>query len=92
MRTQSVLEPALHSLMPKKSRAPKLQGSPLRSRSSARYATLAEVLAHFRKRDQKVYDALLIIFTHGDGRVLTALGVLIDFVVAEATARPRRAR
>ena len=82
--------------MPKKTPAYEAKTPPLRSRGSAHYATseeqISEVLAHLRKRDQKVYDALLTLFTRGDGRVLTALGVILDFVVMEATARPRRAR
>jgi hypothetical protein len=82
--------------VPKKTRAPGAKAPSMRSRGSARYATreeqLAEVFAHHRKRDQKVYDALLTVLTCGDGRVLTALGPILDFVVTEARARPRRMR
>ena len=51
---------------------------------------MAEVLEHVRRRERKVYDALLTILTRGDGRVLAALGVLLEFVVVEATDRTRR--
>jgi hypothetical protein len=42
-----------------------------------------------RKRDQKVYRAVLVILS-ADSRFLNALGVVLEFLVRQARARRRR--
>jgi hypothetical protein len=69
------------------------QKKPKTSRSSSRsrrYASrehqAAELLEHIRRRNRRVFKALLVLLA-GDARFLAALGVLLDFMVTEATSR-----
>lgn len=66
---------------------------PKGSDRTARYATredqLVEVLEHIRRRNRKVYNALLAVLSSKD---VAAFGVILNFVVTQAAARSRRTR
>jgi len=42
---------------------------------------LIDLLEHIRERDRRLADSLVVIATHGDARVLAAVGTVVDFAV-----------
>jgi hypothetical protein len=63
---------------------------------TARERDLIDLLKHIRERERRLLNALVVIATRGDAKVLAAMGTVLDFAVtsscAEATARPRARR
>jgi Ser/Thr protein kinase RdoA (MazF antagonist) len=59
---------------------------PPRTRKRARREEQAALLAHLRRRERRVYEALLMIL---DGKLLRSFAVLMDFVVGLAQRGPR---
>jgi len=63
---------------------------------SDRERDLIDLLKHIRERDRQLLNALVVIATRGDARVLAAMGTVLDFAVtstcAAAVTRPRARR
>ena len=57
---------------------------------TARERDLRDLLEHVRARERRLFDAMVVILTRGDARVLTAVGTVVDFAVRTALLRPRR--
>jgi hypothetical protein len=54
-----------------------------------------ELLAHLRRRERRVYEALLMLLSVRDEKLLRSFAILMDFVVGLAqrsTVRPRSPR
>ncbi len=47
---------------------------------------LLDLLKHSREHDRRLLDALVVIATHGNARVLAAIGTVVDFAVTTARA------
>ena len=48
---------------------------------TARERDLMDLLEHVRKRDRRLSDALAVIATRGDAKVLAAVGTVVDFAL-----------
>ena len=64
---------------------PKTKTRPPRApKRASREEQAAELLAHYRRRQQRVYDALLEILSIRDEKLLRSFAILLDFVVGLA--------
>lgn len=55
----------------------------------ARERDLMDLLAHNKRRDARVADAVVTVLCRADARTLAALGVVLEFVAMRATRGPR---
>lgn len=58
-------------------------------RRATRDEQATEILAHLRRRERRVYEALLMILSIRDEKVLRSFAILLDFVVGLAERRAR---
>jgi hypothetical protein len=56
---------------------------------TARERDLMEVLAHSKRTDARVADAIVTVLSRADARTLAALGVIFEFVALWTTRRAR---
>jgi hypothetical protein len=69
---------------------PKTKTRPPRApKRATREKQAAELLAHHRRRQQRVYEALLMILSVRDEKLLRSFAILLDFVVGLAQRGPR---
>ena len=81
-------------MMTPKTKAPKSKTPKTKHLHAPRYLTRQEqeeeLLAHLRRRERRVYDALLMILSVRDEKVLRSFAILLDFVVG--LAQPSKVR
>ena len=68
---------------------------PRATRYLSREEQAEELLAHLRRRERRVYEALLLLLSVRDEKLLRSFAILMDFVVGLAqrsAVRPRSSR
>lgn len=68
---------------------PKTKTRPTRTRKRAKRKEPAALLEHFRRRERRVYEALLRTLSVGDKKTLRSFAILLDFMVGVAQGGPR---
>lgn len=56
---------------------------------TARERDLMDLLAHSKRSDAHVADAIVTVLSRADARTLAALGLVLEFVAMRATRGPR---
>ena len=62
---------------------------PRAPKPAAREGQAIELLAHLRRRERRVYEALLMILSVPDEKLMRSFAILLDFVVGLAQRGPR---
>lgn len=60
-----------------------------RGPDSARERDQLDLIAHMRASNTKLREAIVIAFSQGNGKVLTAFGTILEFVASQTTNDPR---
>ena len=63
--------------------------SPKKKARTARERDLMDLIAHGKRRDARVADAIVTVLCRADASTLAALGLVLQFVVRRASRRPR---
>lgn len=56
---------------------------------TARERDVMDLLAHSKRRDARLADAIVTVLCRADARTLAALGLVLEFVAMRATRGPR---
>ena len=68
---------------------PKTKTRPPRTRKRVKREEQAALLEHLRRRERRVYEALLRTLSVGDEKMLRSFAIVLDFMVGLARGGPR---